>query len=134
MPQHKDGLPYDKQADAESVTFGRVGATKGIEDFRHLFIRDTCSGIQDINARIIAKVTAPDQDTSARISVFDRITNYVAENRRQQEGITHHPSRRRYQPNLNSLPGCGPFILLPDLTKKNIKIYVGEAESFDTVP
>jgi hypothetical protein len=78
MPEHGDGLPDDKKPDAEPPASRRLNARKSLENFRHILIGNTNSGVDDIDPDTILKVTTAQQNPAARFRVFDRIAEQVA--------------------------------------------------------
>jgi hypothetical protein len=89
MSEHFGGPAHDEQPDTESVTAREIKTRERLKDSRQLLIHDTDARVTHVDAHVLARTAAANEDPTFGFGIFDSVADQVSENATEKHRIAH---------------------------------------------
>jgi hypothetical protein len=89
MSEHFDGPSHDEKSDTKSITPRRIESRECLEDSRYFLLRDTDARVANVDAHVLARTAAADENPTVGLGIFDRVADQISEDAIEQHRIAH---------------------------------------------
>jgi hypothetical protein len=118
MSKDPNGLPHNVETHPMAVARAAVHASEQIKDSRHLVPGYADTGVIDFDTDAVAGRTAADENATAWVRVFDRVTHQISQDRTEKQPIALNGGAGRNHTQLDSLSQSFELVLASNLLKQ----------------
>src|ERR1700674_1469643 len=89
MSEHFDGPAHDEQPDTEATTAWGINPPERLKDSRQLLIHDTDARVTHVDAHVLARTAAANENPAFGFGIFDSVADQISEDATEKHRIAH---------------------------------------------
>jgi hypothetical protein len=120
MSEHFDGPAHNEQPDTKSITACGIKPRERLKDSRQLLIHDTDARVTHVDAHVLARTAAANENPAFGFGIFDGVADQISEDATEKHRIAHDVCASGAHADVNPLLKRAFFVFTACLLKQRL--------------